>query len=34
MQQAMHECGVDEAQRERLGAAFLNTADWMRNQGG
>ena len=34
MQQAMVECGVDAALAERLFAAFFNTADWMRNQGG
>ena len=34
MQQAMVECGVDTALAERLFAAFFNTADWMRNQGG
>ena len=34
MQQAMGEGGVDAALAERLHAAFFNTADWMRNQGG
>jgi hemoglobin len=34
MGQAMREQGVDEAMQQRLLAAFLNTADWMRNQGG
>jgi hemoglobin len=34
MQQAMRECAVDEALRQRLTAAFMNTADWMRNKGG
>ena len=34
MQQAMGECGVETALAERLHAAFVNTADWMRNQGG
>lgn len=34
MRQAMAECGVDAALAERLYAAFFNTADWMRNQGG
>jgi hemoglobin len=34
MSQAMRECRVDPALAERLGAAFLNTADWMRNRGG
>jgi hemoglobin len=32
MRQAMAECGLDVALRERLGAAFFNTADWMRNR--
>ena len=31
MRQAMEECGLDPALRERLDAAFMNTADWMRN---
>ena len=31
MRQAMAECGLDPALRERLDAAFMNTADWMRN---
>jgi hemoglobin len=34
MTQAMHERGVDGDLTERLGAAFFNTADWMRNRGG
>jgi hemoglobin len=34
MRQAMSECGTDTALAERLGAAFFNTADWMRNRGG
>jgi hemoglobin len=34
MGQAMAECGVEPALRERLAAAFFNTADWMRNRGG
>ena len=34
MRQAMHEEGFDEQLAERLGAAFFNTADWMRNRGG
>lgn len=34
MRQAMREEGVDAALAERLDAAFMNTADWMRNQGG
>jgi hemoglobin len=34
MQQAMGECEVDDALRQRLMAAFMNTADWMRNKGG
>jgi hemoglobin len=34
MGQAMSECGVSKAMQERLVAAFFNTADWMRNQGG
>jgi hemoglobin len=34
MQQAMREQGLDAALVERLNAAFLNTADWMRNRGG
>jgi len=33
MRQAMSERGVDGALAERLGAAFFNTADWMRNRG-
>lgn len=31
MDQAMQETGVPEALRQRLGAAFFQTADWMRN---
>ncbi|MDI4633700.1 group II truncated hemoglobin [Pelomonas sp. V22] len=31
MRQAMLECELDPALRERLDAAFMNTADWMRN---
>jgi hemoglobin len=34
MQQAMREQGLDVALAGRLGAAFFNTADWMRNKGG
>jgi hemoglobin len=34
MNQAMVECGVDEALRVRLLQAFFQTADWMRNQAG
>ncbi len=34
MNQAMQDEGLPEALRERLSAAFFNTADWMRNQGG
>jgi hemoglobin len=34
MQQAMREQGLDEGLQQRLAAAFLNTADWMRNKGG
>jgi hemoglobin len=34
MTQAMQECEVEPALRERLIAAFANTADWMRNQAG
>lgn len=34
MRQAMQEEGVDPTLRTRLDAAFFNTADWMRNQGG
>jgi hemoglobin len=34
MTQAMRECAVDAALRERLIAAFANTADWMRNKEG
>jgi hemoglobin len=34
MKQAMRECGVDSDLAERLTAAFFNTADWMRNEGG
>jgi hemoglobin len=32
MHQAMAECEVDAALQERLAAAFMNTADWMRNK--
>lgn len=31
MRQAMLECELDPTLRERLDAAFMNTADWMRN---
>ncbi len=31
MRQAMQECALDPALRERLDASFMNTADWMRN---
>jgi hemoglobin len=34
MTQAMHECRVATELAQRLGAAFFNTADWMRNRGG
>jgi hemoglobin len=34
MTQAMDECGVATELAQRLGAAFFNTADWMRNRGG
>jgi hemoglobin len=34
MRQAMAERKLDDALRERLAAAFTNTADWMRNKGG
>ena len=34
MDQAMGECGVDGALRERLKQSFFQTADWMRNQAG
>ena len=34
MTQAMHECSVETELAQRLGAAFFNTADWMRNRGG
>ncbi len=34
MTQAMGECGVETEIAGRLGAAFVNTADWMRNRGG
>jgi hemoglobin len=34
MTQAMQDCGVDSELAQRLGAAFFNTADWMRNRGG
>lgn len=33
MDQAMGEVAVDPALRERLKASFMQTADWMRNQG-
>lgn len=33
MTQAMHECSVATELALRLGAAFFNTADWMRNRG-
>ncbi|MDM4764599.1 group II truncated hemoglobin [Pelomonas sp. SE-A7] len=31
MRRAMLECELDPALQERLDAAFMNTADWMRN---
>ncbi|MGA0611977.1 group II truncated hemoglobin [Caldimonas sp. KR1-144] len=34
MAQAMDELAIDVPLRERLAAAFANTADWMRNRGG
>jgi hemoglobin len=34
MQQALTETEADPALAQRLHAAFFNTADWMRNQGG
>lgn len=34
MAQAMDELHVEPTLRERLAAAFANTADWMRNRGG
>ena len=34
MRQAMAECEVNAPLQERLAAAFMNTADWMRNKGG
>ncbi|RYZ12533.1 MAG: globin [Comamonadaceae bacterium] len=34
MDQAMGECGVDDALRTRLRQSFFQTADWMRNRGG
>jgi hemoglobin len=34
MDQAMAECGVEGALRARLGQAFFQTADWMRNRPG
>ncbi len=34
MNQAMVEQAVPQAMIDRLNAAFFNTADWMRNQGG
>jgi len=33
MDQAMSELDVDPVLRERLGASFFKTADWMRNRG-
>lgn len=33
MRQAMQDCGLDGLLRERLDAALMNTADWMRNRG-
>ena len=32
MQQAMHECAVDEVLATRLAESFFGTADWMRNK--
>ena len=32
MDQAMRECALDAALRERLNQSFFQTADWMRNQ--
>lgn len=34
MIQAMREQGMPQALMERLAESFMNTADWMRNQGG
>jgi hemoglobin len=34
MDQAMRECALDAALRERLNQSFFQTADWMRNQHG
>jgi len=34
MTQAMQECGIETELAQRLGVAFVNTADWMRNRGG
>ena len=34
MTQAMQACGIEASLTERLAAAFFNTADWMRNNGG
>jgi len=34
MTQAMREREIDTDLAQRLGAAFFNTADWMRNRGG
>lgn len=34
MFQAMQECGVEPALRERLEVSFFQTADWMRNRPG
>jgi hemoglobin len=34
MTQAMQDCGIEASLAERLAAAFFNTADWMRNNGG
>jgi hypothetical protein len=34
MQQAMNERQLDDALKRRLAGAFLQTADWMRNQAG
>ena len=31
MRRAMSECSLDPLLQERLGASFMNTADWMRN---
>lgn len=33
MVQAMGDCAVPEALQQRLGQAFFQTADWMRNKG-